>query len=1285
MWRRTARRTLLLAWLLFLAVVAFLVTHPRLVAPIAARLVSRNLFRDREGTVRVRDFRGNPFKGMELYQVSLSLADGSGGAIAATVDTLVLDYRWEELLAASPRLRRVEARGAMVHGTTAVPRERPDAPRRGGLPTLPRLRVDDFRLDGGLEVSGADGRLRERLLDLRLRGGYAVDGDARLEVRYGRADWETRDSRIDSLRLDVRIEDGDLTVADAHLLLNGNSVEGSGGRRRDGALEIAVRARDITPEAISNLIDTELGFRARGDATAHVQVRADSVSFSGAFDGELEGYRMEGVRGSALLADGFLVWERLSGRINGARFDGAGRFDVRDPLGVEFWLEGDVSDVDVSQQLVPGVALPPSGGHGRLAIHRRDAVDETEVRGVLADGFLAEVPFDSCFVTVHAARGVAILDRIELRYRALRAVLSGAADTTGVFAGDLEAISDDLSQLPARWGLPPLAGSLAGRGQVSGRDPAYDFTGVVDLRAFALAPLRVDSCRVDLTVLDAVREPQLSGTVSGHGLSLGGVLLGGFAAAGSASRTAAAIDSFRAVRGDSVVTMRGHATLADSADAFTVERLAIDLEGTRWVLEAPATLVTSSRGARLDEFSLASALGSLRATGGFDREADRLHGDCQLRRFDLRLLNPFVPQADGGLNGALTADVTLAGGPAAPELSAVADLSGSAFRLARIDSLHVEARYARHTATIDRLDLLTQYGRAGLRGTLTNPAATRLADFWPDARLDLSLDVTDADWAFIDQFKLPALKRIAGRFGGEFRLSGTPRSPVAEGELQSEPFNVHWLHLQRLRGRVGLTATGLVLSDLDAQQGELRAGGRIELPLRADFLSTPVSPPDGPFLMAIEIPDGTDLAPLTRATNAFAESGGRGGMSMRVEGPASHPLFSGWARVRGGRCVLKGLAEVYSNVEADGIWAGDLLTLSSIRGSEGARGTFAGEGVLRFHGLLLKGFDVRLDADRCLVASIPDLRALVRGRDVHVTGVKVGPDSLMVPKFTGRLEIIEARFTGDFAEKPTLSDPRQATVAPDWLADLHLVGPPRTTLISNRAMELALSGDVDVVRNLDGLYVSGTMNIDTGRLPVFNNDFRVVNGRLDFRRTTGVVPTVDILAETTVRLPYEGPFSSRELERITAQVSGSMDSPTVELRSASGYNRAAIERLLLGLSPHAAETPAGGGLRDASIAAGFNLLEREIAAELKIVDTFDIESARAQDTGETRRLIGVGKYLGQDLYVKYAQGLSESERDLLIEYQVSDHLLLQSEISRRLDVQQGDTTYNLDLKYRFEY
>ena len=119
--------------------------------------------------------------------------------------------------------------------------------------------------------------------------------------------------------------------------------------------------------------------------------------------------------------------------------------------------------------------------------------------------------------------------------------------------------------------------------------------------------------------------------------------------------------------------------------------------------------------------------------------------------------------------------------------------------------------------------------------------------------------------------------------------------------------------------------------------------------------------------------------------------------------------------------------------------------------------------------------------------------------------------------------------------------------------------------------------------------------------------------------------------------------------------------------------------------PHAADQLTTQDLAGTSIAAGLNLLEREIAGDLRVIDTLDINSSRDLETGSQRTQIGVGKYLGQDLYVKYAQSLSEPDRDLLIEYQISDHLLLQSEVSRQVEVEQASTMYNLDLKYRFEY
>ncbi len=1282
MWRRTTRVTLLLAWLVFLGLLAYFGTHPRLIAPLAARLVTRNLFPGRQGSIRLRDFQGSLTSGVALRQVSLSLAGEGGSAVLVTVDTLTLDYRLKELLAKPPRLRAVLAQGLKIHAVPAPP-----GARRGGVPLgLPPVTIDQLVLSGSLEVAGPTGRLRERIPSLFVRAGVRADsaGVTEVDLRRLDVDWTTRASRIEGAVGALRADRSGVEITGLRLGLDGHPVAIDGRRGWDGRLRLRVDARGVSIPEVERLLATRIGVKAEGDVAAEISARPDSVSFDGTFSGTLEGYRLERLRGRGLATRHTVEWSYLAGRINDAQFAGTGRFDVSDPHRPAFTIEGDVADVDLSKGFVPRVKLPPTAGHGWLRIDRRGEIDRTTVTGWLADGHLAAVPFDTCRVDVQAQHGTASLRMIDLRYRSEVGRLSGTADTTGSFDGRLELTAGDLADLPPQLRWPRLGGSLRAAGAVRGRDPVYRFEGQGTLHGFSLAALRADSCAVTVAVDDLLGSPRVSGEAGGSGLAVGALRLGDFALSGSASRTGAVIETFRAARGGSTVTLHGQAAVADSTADIRIDRLQVELEGTRWQTAAPIDVHTGPRALRVDEFALTSEFGSVHASGAYDRRAERLSGACRFQRFDLRLLAPYV-QRGSLLNGEVSARIDLSGTPSAPELTVTADLVHGQFSKANVDSLHVTARYASGELGIDRLDLRSNYGRLTARGSVANAAARKPSEFWPGAALDLQVDVQQADWAFVDQFRIPALKRIKGAFAGTFHVAGTSRAPLVDGHITSEPFNVHWLHLQRLTGRLGLTPTRLTLSDLVGVQQKMTITGRIEVPLRADFLSAPGTPLDGPFTMELHVADGTDIAPLAAATNAFHSASGTGGMDLTVAGPLRHPLFHGSLRIRGGGCVLKGLEEVYHDVSATGTWEGDELVLRDIQGGEGARGTFSGSATLRFLGLMLTGFSVDLKADRFLVASIPDLRALVRSDAVRLTGVKVGPDSVMVPKFTGRLQIIEARYTGDFSEKPAVTDVRAATVAPDWLADLHLVGPPRTTLISNRAMELAMSGDVDLVRDLSGLYLSGTMDIDGGRLPVFNNDFQVVQGRLTFNREVGLFPLVDLTAETTVRLPYEGPYTNRTLEKITATVSGTIDRPSVDLVSENGYSRTNIERMLLGFSPRTADQLTAQEVYGTSIAAGFNLLEREIASELKVVDTFDINSSLNPGTGTQNYQLGVGKYLGQDLYVKYAQGLSEPDRDLLIEYQISDHLLLQSEVSRQMQIEQASTLYNLDLKYRFEY
>jgi len=1196
---------------------------------------------------------------------------------------MVVDYKPRELLRGPLRLRGVSLRGVEIHARRGRPVEE-DADAEPGVPFRPpRVTIDHVEVTRSFcEVSGPYGRLKQRLPRVDWTGSVASDSVLTVVSESSDIFWETRDVRIRDLQGIFSLDDERVGFSHASLLLNESPIQTDGSRYHDGRLALSVRGRDVRVSEIEDLIDMNIGFTARGDLEMDFLSRSDTLAMDVLFDGELEGFGIVGFSGMAELVPGSLDWSRMRGRIDGAFFDGSGWFDLRDTDDVVFQLTGDVSDVDISTGLVPAPGLPETDGWGWMELWRRDRTNDTMVSGWLADGRVSVVPFDTCWVDVEASDDGVRFNRLGLRMPAGEALVTGASDPDGAFAGELTVVADDLSRLPASWNLPPLTGRLVGGGALTGEQEVFDLRGEAVLLGADMSPLHADTCRIDFTVEDALGRAKVGFDAAGAGLTVAEVDLGDFRASGVATDEVARLHSFRSARGDTIVAFRGQATFSDSLTACYVPELEMNLEGTAWSLDDALRLAISPDVVSVEDVTLSSERGSISCGLISDRPAARLDGAVRCRDLDLALLNPFV-DLESGLSGRVTADFRLAGSPDDPLIDVTADLVDCPLPLARIDSLSVDALLHGGTVTIDHLELLTGRGRVSVAGTISHPRAS-WRDFWPGAALDLELGVAQGDWSFIDQFEVPALDRIAGVFDADLGIGGTTDQPEISGEVVSAPFDIHWAHLDELSGRLAYGEGQLVLSGLEGRRGATPLDGRIEIPLRIDFLSEPVSPPEGPLYMRVTIPDGSDLAAMTTMTNAFIESGGRGGLDLVIAGPASHPRYSGRATVRDGNCVLRGLGEIYRDVSIDAEWRGDVLEITRIEGREGARGTFRGDGEVRFDGLELDGFDLRLAADRFLVASIPDLRALVRSSDLRLSGVKVGPDSLIAPRFSGAAEVIEARYTGDFSEKAGVSDPLAGTVAPDWLADLHLTAAPRTCRIVNKAMELYLGGDARLVRDLEGLYLRGSMNIDAGRLPVFNNDFRVTRGALDFSREVGVIPRIDMTAETQVRLPsYDG--GTRRLEKIYVDVTGSVSRPVVDFRSESGYARSNIERMLLGLSPYATDTQTTAGLQTASVAAGFNMLEREIATELEVVDTFDIEGGRERVDGTTQTLIGVGKYIGRDLYIKYAQALTDPDRDFLVEYQISNHLLLQSEISSRRDEALGNTTYSVDLKYRFEY
>jgi hypothetical protein len=1281
MWSRT-RMTLLIAWVLILGVVAYLATHPRLLAPPLSRLVTRNLFRDLHAELRMQDFRLQGLSAVEFYHVTLLLNSADEGVTLVTADTLGVEYRLGDLLARTPRLRQVRLADAEIYMALGHGSE-----GRATPPTLPHLEIQQILVGPAtVEVSGPEGRLRERIVDASLRGVLHADGQVVLELRDADLRWETRQTRLRDVHGRIQLDGDGLRLEDVCGIVNESRFSVSGTRAGSGDLDLQLAAQGIRSDEIESLTGITLGFAATGrEVSLGLQSHGDSLALDIAFDGILEGYHLEGGRGRAVLTPGRLQWSELTARVNGSAFDGTALFLLRGEGATSFVMEGQVADVDLAQGLIPDTEMPPTRGRGRLRIERDEARQGTRVAGVLYDGAIAKVDFDTCRFDVTADPAGVICDRLELRHRRQLAHLTGRTDSSGVFDGYLDLLVPDLAQLPASWNLPEVKGHGRAQLRLQGPVEQLDLAGRVVLHGAALGPLALSEATVRLRGREVLTHPSFQLEADGDGLQVGGVILGSFALGGDVAADAARLARFRSQRGDTVVTLQGEAAFGEGIAELTLTVLGIVLEGQEWRLGEPVTAVRSEVGVDLPSVNFVSAHGAL----GVRRlrwHRDQLQGTVSLHDFDLGLLNPFLE--DGPvLSGSLTAEAQLSGQPDEPIVSLSAVARDVPLEAARIDSLSFALDYAEGALELLHCRLWSNQGDLLLSGTISHPGVSP-AGFWPGAALNLQLQVNAGDWDLVDRLQLEALDRLAGSYEASLTLGGTTDRPLVTGQIVSEPFNVHWLHLERLAARVILDRDALVLADLEGHQGALAATGRIELPLRFDLLSPPTTPPEGPFLMQLSIPEGTDLAPLVAATNGFVEAGGHGSGEITLAGPLIHPLYQGWIRIRDGSCVLRGQGEIYREVAVDGTWSGDELTLTRLEGREGERGHFQGSGRVQFMGLTLRTFEITAAADRFLVASIPQLRVLVRTDRLRLTGVPVGPDSVLVPYFEGRLQVIEGRYTGDFSERPSVSDPRAATVAPDWLADIHLVAPPRSLRIVNRAMELYMSGDFDLVRDdLEGLYLRGSLTIDAGRLPVFNNDFRVVRGQLDFSHEVGLLPIVDIEAETNVRIHGPADSDSR-LEKITVHVTGSLETPEVAFTSESGYGREGIERMLLGLSPYAGDPQEVGGLRLTSIAVGLNLLEREIASAWEVVDTFDIDQIeRRNDSGGVSvvPLIGVGKYLGQDLYVKYARGVSDADQDLLVEYQLTNHLLVQYELRRRIDELQGDATHSVDLKYRIEY
>ena len=148
---RTARITVVIAWVLVLGVVAYLATHTRVTAPFLSRLVSRHFLQQVDGRLRLGDYRLRPLHGVDLYGVAITLRTRGGGLTVINVDTLEIDFKLTEVIGRAKRLRRLELIDTSVYMLLgAQETERPS--RDWSELRFPDVRLDQVVISGGFSM-----------------------------------------------------------------------------------------------------------------------------------------------------------------------------------------------------------------------------------------------------------------------------------------------------------------------------------------------------------------------------------------------------------------------------------------------------------------------------------------------------------------------------------------------------------------------------------------------------------------------------------------------------------------------------------------------------------------------------------------------------------------------------------------------------------------------------------------------------------------------------------------------------------------------------------------------------------------------------------------------------------------------------------------------------------------------------------------------------------------------------------------------------------------------------
>ncbi len=589
-----------------------------------------------------------------------------------------------------------------------------------------------------------------------------------------------------------------------------------------------------------------------------------------------------------------------------------------------------------------------------------------------------------------------------------------------------------------------------------------------------------------------------------------------------------------------------------------------------------------------------------------------------------------------------------------------------------VDSLHAAALFEDGVLSLERIEAAMCGGT--MEGTAEIPVEVALTAA-RTAAPSCSTYHVDAEWRSVELAALspvvPASLGLGGITGGNFEIKGDSRAPAEiRGEVSVEQFRIKGTSFECVKAELSPEAPGRTLALLSGISGDHPIAGCGVIPLEINPAVSPYAVMADSVILNLSV-QHLDADFLADHIRQVSDIKGRLAFNGDMILGGIHPFYLRGAGVlEKGRVKIANFEDRFKNLEGNIRMNADSWTVDGVKGRLGG-GSFRLDGEFETTGMKPVDADLRVKYENLPVTWLRDFDGQADG-SLTIKGLKNG-------EIRGKVFLSRGFLTTEFKKKETRLVPPKK---PGFVYDID-VSAPRNLWVKNSEAEVEVGGNISLTNRYGRVGIIGELEILRGKYFVLRrNKFRVVNGTITFLEPDRIDPVLDIEAETTVRerfVDLSGETVTEDVD-ITFKMEGNLSD--LELSFSSDGEPIPEEEALMLIMFHRREIEStadifetGNILANAGV-FGAAILEERFG---EILDTVEIEPG-AHSIDET--LVGVGKYISDNLYIYYSQYLAADPRSHVgFEYRINRFLSVNG------TVEEGEMgrEYSVDLLLRIEY